>query len=329
MNELFDEILSCGSCPQIDVITDSNKSIVESHLADVHNGISVTAFIIAKRPEERQWLQDTYEEAKDYLDDNFPTKFLRHFEQCAWELCTFRYLKENNVEIYLPERDAGPDFDTSIGYVECIAVTRGFAANAIPIMQASILREDGTFDSDISFEPVPTNAIKLRISAGMSEKIRKYTGYEAKEWFNQTKPRLIALNWNADGAVMVSDSRNIATNAGLQTLFGTGYPEIIINPQTNQVIDERLSREPVLTNANNSPIGVGYFGKEPGSDESRIDGVIMSSKWPGSYNSANFRAVNNPFTQGIDIEAFNVGLRTHAALDEDGRGISLETFPSS
>ena len=329
MNNLFQEILLCETCPQVDVINDENEEIVKSHLANTHSGVSVTAFIIALRTEERQWLQDVYDEAKDYLDDNFPTKFLRHFEQCAWELCTYKYLRENEIDIYLPERDAGPDFDTSIGYVECIAVTRGLKANAIPIMQASVLREDGTFDPDISFEPVPTNAIKLRISAGMSEKIRKYTGYETEEWFNHSKPRVIALNWNAEGAVMVSDSRSIATNAGLQTLFGTGYSEIVIDTETHEVIKERLTREPVLTNVNNSPIDVGYFAKEPENDESRIDGVIMSSKWPGSYDSTNFRAVNNPFAEGIDLDAIAIGLKTYATLDEDGRGISLDTFPHS
>lgn len=323
MNELFGEILNCSDCPLVDVITDDNQATVQSHIDTRHPGISLTAFVIAHRPQERQWYDQTYAEAKAYLDANFASRFLRHFDQSAWELCTYKFLVDNGIEVFPPTQEAGPDFDTAIGYVECIAITRGTFRNAIPYMSASVLREDGTLDGEITAQEVPTNAIKLRIASGFTEKKRKYAGYTAQNWFDTSKPRIIAINWSCEGSVIASDSRNIATNAALQALFGTGYPEIVL--KDGEVIDERLSKIPVLKNANNSPVDVAFFAKPPEDEAHRIDGVILSSKNPVIYRPSMFRIVGNPFTNSMDIRAFSIGIKTITKLDESEQNIFVKT----
>lgn len=320
MDQLFQEIVECANCPNINQITDENQILVEDHLRDAHPGISATAFVIAHRPDERNHLQSIYEEARAYLDDDFSAVFLREFEQRAWELCVFKYLKANGVTIYSSSRRAGPDYDTDIGYVECIAVMRGAGANAVPIPQASVLQEDGTFYPEVSAQPVPTNEIKMRISSAFAEKQRKFEGYCTQQWFNTEKPRIIAINWHCEGTTWQSDSRNIAINASLQTLFGTGFPEIVINTETSSVVDERLSHVPILRNANNAPIDVGYFARPPESEEKRIDGVILSSAWSGFCRHETYRAVNNPFTNKMDMQRITIGYKTI-----DGAGIRINS----
>ena len=246
MPNLFEEILSCADCPNVDVITDQNQQEIETHLDSAHrrgeNKISRTAFVIAHRDEDRERIQALYEEAKAYLDSDYAPDFLYHFEQRTWELDVFKYLKGNGVEIFQSSRRVGPDFDTSIGYVECIAVTRGVNDNAVPYPKAAMMQKDGTID-EIEFQPVPTNAIKLRISSAMGDKTAKYALYYQQDWFEKDKPRIIAINWFADGSVWASDHRDISTNASLQTLFGTGYPEIVIDPRTHEVIKEQIRKK--------------------------------------------------------------------------------------
>ncbi len=327
---LFDEILNCESCPRIDVITDENQQEVEDHLNNTHkrgnDRLSTTAFVIAHRPEEKDRLQELYDEMSEYLDGDYVSDFLYHFDQRTWELCVLKYLKENKVDVKKPERRAGPDFDTSLGYVECIAVTRGVADNAIPNPKAAIMHKDGTLD-EIEFHPVPTNAIKLRISSAINDKTNKYEGYSRQDWFDKSKPRLIAINWFADGTVWASDHREISTNASLQTLFGTGYPQITIDPTTHEVIDESLEQVPILKKVNDSEVAVGYFARPPESDERRIDGIMLSSKWPGLYVPESFRTVSNPFTNGVDLDALSLGLRTYTSIDEINNKIRIETIP--
>ncbi len=308
-------------CPNINETNDRNQTIVDDHLRIAHPGISATTFIVAQRIDERKRIQSLYEEAYDYLDNNFANVFLREFDQRSWELCTYKYLKENGVTIFKSSSDEGPDFNTDIGYVECIAVTRGSGKNAIPIPQASILQEDGTFYPEVDALEVPTNEIKMRISSAYSEKQRKYEGYYSKHWFDKEKPRLIAINWHCEGTSWQSDSRNIMTNASLQTLFGTGFPEIVIDPSTKKVVDERLSHIPIIKNAKGSPINVGYFAMPPSSDQKRIDGVILSSKWAGLCMPQTYRIVNNPFTNTIEFDYISIGHKTIATLD--GSGIKI------
>ena len=327
---LFDEILNCDTCPDVDVITDENQQEVEDHLNSTHrhgqDRISTTAFIVAHRPDDRKRLEDLYNESKDFLDSDYIPDFLYHFDQRTWELDVLKFLRDNNVEVYPPERSVGPDFDTALGYVECIAVTRGVADNAVPLPKAAIMHKDGTMD-EIEFQPVPTNAIKLRISSAISDKMAKYERYCQQDWFDKNKPRIIAISWFADGSVWASDHRDISTNASLQTLFGTGYPQITIDPNTHEVVSEGLSQEPVLRKANNSEIPVGYFAKPPESDDKRIDGVILSSKWPGLYAPDSFRTISNPFTGGVNLDALSLGLRSYTSINDEGNGIKIETLP--
>lgn len=303
--------------------TDEGKAIM-AHLVSSHPEISGDAFVTANRKEDRERIQRLYEQAHDYLDSDFSTNFLKQFEARSWELAVYKYLIDNDVTVYENTRTAGPDFDTSIGYVECKVVKRGDGGNAVPIMQASTYDEEtGEFDA-IDAQPVPMNEIKLRISSAYVEKRRKYEGYTTKPWFDQSKPRIIAINWYCGGTAIVANPLNVSTNAALQVLFATGYPEITINSQDHSVVSSGLSRVPTLTNANGESFSIGYFADQPESNKKRIDGIIHTNSWPGLYRPDTFMAVNNAFTSQFDINRIHIGGRAICNMGENSFSVQMK-----
>lgn len=326
MNQLFDEILNCNECPDTDVIfieTDEGKAIM-AHLESVHPGVSGDAFVTAKRKDDRDRIQALYENAHDYLDADFGDVFLRQFEARAWELDVYQYLVDNGVEVYKNIQTMGPDFDTSIGYVECKVVKRGDGGNAVPLMEAAVYDEATGSFTEVDAQPVPMNEIKLRFSSAYAEKRRKYEGYYDRSWYDKEKPKLIAINWYCGGSAMVTNSFDVSTNAALQVLFATGYPQITIDPRDNSVVSSQLSRELTLTNANGETFDVGYFAKPESSDKSRIDGIIHTNSWPGLYLPERIMAVNNAFSGRFDISQISLGTRAVCEIGEKSFSVKME-----
>lgn len=323
--ELFDEITNCSGCLKVEALDDSNTFVIKKHLVDAHRSASTYAYIIAvadRLSAERQWIQSTYDEAKEYLDSNFANGFLQSFESRCWELSVYRYLTDSGITINKPLQSAGPDFDTSIGYVECVAVSRGNGNNAIPLLKAGKINEDGTV-TGMEFQEVPTNPTQLRISAVLSEKVRKYEIYSSQPWFDTGKPRIIAVNWYAEGASFgTGSSFDVTRDPMLRTLFGTGPLQLTIDTQMNEVIKQQPVRQLTIHNANGTEIEVHYFAKEPDSEERRIDGVISSEKAPFMYHGHDFRVINNPFGKPINMDAFGIGHKTITKLDERGFSIT-------
>ncbi|HEX7483933.1 MAG TPA: hypothetical protein VF281_02145 [Candidatus Saccharimonadales bacterium] len=323
---IFDEILSCKDCPDTDVIfieTDEGKATM-AHLESAHPGVSGDAFVTAKRKNDRDRIQNLYDKAKDYLDVDFSSKFLREFEARTWEMAVYQYLVENGITVNKNVQTEGPDFDTSIGYVECKVVKRGDSHNAVPVMQAATYNEEtGTFD-DVDAQPVPMNEIKLRFSSAYAEKTRKYEGYYNKDWYDKEKPKLIAINWYCGGTALVANPMNVSTNAVLQVLFATGYPKLVINTKDNSITSSELTRELTLTNAKGASFDVGYFAKPYDSEESRIDGIIHTNSWPGLYYPERFMAVNNAFSNKFDIKQVHIGGRAFCKIEEDGFSVKME-----
>lgn len=326
MNQLFDEILNCDECPDTDVIlveTDEGKATI-AHLESAHPGVSGDAFVTAKRKNDRDRIQALYENARNYLDSDFSEKFLREFEARTWELDVYKYLVDNGIEVYENTRTEGPDFDTSIGYVECKVVKRGDGGNAVPLMEAAVYNEATGSLTEVDAQPVPMNEIKLRFSSAYAEKRRKYEGYYDKPWYVKEKPRLIAINWYCGGSAIVTNSFDVATNAALQVLFATGYPEITINPKDNSVVSSQLSRALTLTNANGETFDVGYFAKPEPTDKSRIDGIIHTNSWPGLYLPGRMMAVNNAFSGRFDISRISLGTRAVCKMGESSFSVKME-----
>ena len=323
---LFDEIINCTDCPKVEALNDENSQTIKQHLVDAHRGASTNAYIIAvaKRCSDvKDWIQQTFDEAKQYLDADFATNFLVDFEQRCWELSVYRYLADCGININLPTQNEGPDFDTSIGYVECVAVRRGDGANAIPLLKASILRADGTWTEGGGFQPVPTNEAQLRISTAIVTKIGKYEGYTAKQWFDHNKPRLIAVNWWADGSAFgVGSSHDVTTDPMLRTLFGTGPLQLRIDSQTHEVIDQQPIRQLTIPNANGTEIDVHYFAKQEDNVNRQIDGIISSAESPFVYHGDDFRIINNPFGRAINMDIFAKGNKTVTELSDTGFSIT-------
>lgn len=326
MKQLFDEILSCKNCPDTSVIfieTEEGKATM-AHLATAHPGVSGDAFVTAKRKEDRDRIQALYENAHDYLDVEFGDVFLYQFEARAWELDVYRYLVDNGIEVYKNSQTMGPDFDTSIGYVECKVVKRGDGDNAVPLMEAAVYDEAKGTITEVDAQPVPMDEIKLRFSSAYVEKRRKYEGYYDRTWYDKEKPKLIAINWYCGGSAMVTNSFNVSTNAALQVLFATGYPQITINLSDDSIESSQLSRVLTLTNANGETFDVGYFAQPEVSDKSCIDGIIHTNSWPGLYLPERMMAVNNAFSNKFDISRINLGTRVVCGLSEKSFSVKME-----
>lgn len=322
---LFNEIITCADCPKVEALDDSNTITIEQHLLNAHRGASTYAYIIAvaKRCEaERDWIDSTYAAAKDYLDSDFSSNFLVDFLSRCWELCIYQYLIDNGITINIPGQQAGPDFDTSIGYVECVAVKRGEGSNAIPLLQASVLNSDGTWSGEMEMQPVPTGSAQLRISNGISEKIRKYQGYVDQSIIDASRPRIIALNWYADGSSLSAASSVMNYHPVMRTLFAMGPTQITINSETGDAIDNIVTQQPVVPNANGTGIDMVYFMKPITDDRDRIDGVIVSGKAPFVYSPDEFQSINNPFSNGFDIEGISIGEKIKALAHDKGVTIS-------
>ena len=323
---LFDEITKCTKCPKVESLNDENSQSIKQHLKDAHRGVSTNAYIIAvanRCADVKGWIQQTFDNAEQYLDTDFPSNFLVDFEQRCWELSTYQYLVDCGISINIPAQREGPDFETSVGYIECIAVKRGDGANAIPLLEASILRSDGTWTEGGGFQPVPTNEAQLRISTALTTKTGKYEGYTTKQWFDHSKPRLIAVNWWADGSSFgVGSSSDVTTDPMLRTLFGTGPLQFRIDSRTHEVIDQQPVRQLTIPNANGTEIEVHYFAKAEENSNRQIDGVISSAESPFIYRGEEFRAINNPFGKTIDMDVFSKGHKTITELDKDGFSVS-------
>jgi hypothetical protein len=325
---LFEEITNCSDCPKVEALNDENTQSIKQHLKDTHRGASTNAYMIAvanRCDYIKNWIQQTYESAKQFLDDDFAKNFLVDFEQRCWELSVYQYLVDCGISINIPAQREGPDFETSVGYIECIAVKRGDGANAIPLLEASILRADGTWIEGSGFQPVPTNEAQLRISTAITTKTGKYEGYTTKQWFDHSMPRLIAVNWWADGSSFgVGSSSDVTTDPMLRTLFGTGSLQLRIDSQTHEVIDQQPVRQLTIPNANGTEIEVHYFAKEEENANRQIDGIISSAKSPFIYYGDEFRVINNPFGKAIDMVVFTKGHKTITELTNNGFNVSSD-----
>lgn len=300
---LFQELDDCDSCPNLIHTRGENEAIIQQHLQTVHPGVNATAFVVAKRHgEERKGLQHWYDRAKDYLDRDFHTRFIREFDKLSWELVVFKHLTESGIAINTSQ-SAGPDFDTEIGYIECICLGQGHGDNAIPIPKAAVIDEDGVLHGEIEFQPVPLNHMKLRVGSGFYDKQQVYKRYVQRGYIDPGKPRIIALNWYSDGAAALHGRGHMEHDPAIQTIFGSGNRQITIDTTNGEVTDSSLAHEPIISKANGQVIDVGFFARQIDDDTERIDGVILSNEWPGSLRLEHARVINNPMSQvNLDLK---------------------------
>lgn len=324
---LFKELDECKSCPPYDVFTDENQSEIENHLATVHKGIGGNAFVLAKRPNGyRIELQSIYNEAARFLDKDFHTRFLRELDNLSWELAVYKHLRESGIEIY-PVSHTGPDFDTEIGYIECISVGQGVGDNEIPLPTAAVIDEDGNIHGEFEFQEVPVVDMKLRVSSGFYDKQQKYKRYVDRQYIDPTKPRVIAINWHCDGAAWMAGRGDIEHDPAVQAIFGSGNRQITIDTVSGNITDNRIAHVPVISKRNGQNIDVGYFIREIIDESERIDGVILSEVWPGSLSLDDTRVINNPMSKiFFDIDALS-SASGFKATKNDATGM-IDLLPS-
>jgi hypothetical protein len=330
VNNLFLELDDCKSCPPYDVVTDENQAEIISHLASTHPGVGATAFVLAKRPnDERVSLQAIYDEAAPFLDQDFHTRFLRELDKLSWELNVYKHLRESGININ-PVQHTGPDFDTDLGYIECICVGQGEGDNEIPLPKVATIDKDGNIDGEIEFQSVPVDEMKLRVSSGFYDKQQKYKRYVERNYIDPTKPRIIAINWHCDGAAWMAGRGTIENDPAIQAIFGSGNRQITIDPTSGNVTDSRIAHVPFVRKRNGQDIDVGFFIRKITDDAERIDGVILNNGWPGSLSLDYTRVINNPMSSvSFDLEALSTASGFKASKNKQIGMIDLSPTASS
>lgn len=324
MPNLFSELDNCESCPDYDKVTDENEVEIEEHLAAAHIGIGATAFVLAKRPNgERVRLQAVYDQAVNYLDKDFHTRFLRELDELSWELNVFEHLRKSGIKIH-PVQHVGPDFDTEIGYIECVCVGQGKGDNKIPLPKVATIDKYGNIEGDFELQEVPVDEMKLRIAGGFYTKQQIYKRYEDRGYIDPTKPRIIALNWHADGASWMSGRGPVENDPATQAIFGFGNRELTIDTATGKVTDNKVAHVPIVTKPSGTLIDVGFFSRKVSNDNPRIDGVILSERWPGPLSLDDTKSVNNPMSDvDLEVEKLTSTKRFRATRNDQNGMIDL------
>lgn len=322
-DNLFAQFDSCSTCPKYEFINDENRDEVVTHLASNHKGVGLDAYVLANRPDERDRLQKIYNEAKGYLDNDFANRFVSEIDNLSWELTVYKHLRDSGIKIN-SNQSTGPDFDTEIGYIECVCVGRGAAQNAIPLPKAAVIDGDGNIKGEINFEPVPVNEMKLRVSSGYQEKQRKYINYVNNGIINPQSPRIIAINWYCEGASWMTGRRSAQNDPAVQCIFGFGNLEVTFDTETGNIISSQLSQAPTVPKFNGEEIEVGYFNREVSSDSERIDGVILSNVRPTSLDLSSTRSINNPKSDtNFEIERLSTTAQHRASVNPESSMIDL------
>lgn len=213
---------------------------------------------IEKRKEKFNKLWVNY---KPYADSNFLSEIKTNFHQRTWEMYVGNVLLRNNLKI--ESYNEGPDFIIdNIGYLECIAPTRGDNMNPDSVPELYVAKTP----EEISVRDVPVDKIILRITQAIKDKaLIQYENWKSKKWFDDKKPFIIAIN-TAD----LQYPEDINMPYVIKALFGFQFMQI--NIKTG---DKNYSHRNVIEKSNKTNIPVTYF-IDP--DFNFISGVLFSNK---------------------------------------------------
>lgn len=215
--------------------------------------------------EARELIETLWLKTSPYLERGIPNRLRFELHACFWEMYLTAVLLDQKLPVILTEKRrhrAGKGPDIQVGSVEAwfeaMAATAGEGPDAVP----------GYSFED--FAPVPDEAFKLRLTAAIQEKLRKYQHYLGKGLVNPSEPFVIAVN---GGAVPHVYQESFPPRI-VCALFPFGHEVIRFDLRTNTFGDSYFTYQGAVTKKSGVAIPTTFFEQE----ESRgISAVVYST----------------------------------------------------
>lgn len=191
---------------------------------------------------------------------------LQEFYSVVHELRVYKYVSSLGFEIKAADdTKPGPDFITSLGYIECTNATKGEPGTPERLYLDNRLR--GTMNRNQAALP--------RLSSSIMDKSKKFKIYLDQHKINADIPCIIALSTS-----IFSNEFNSSLNIDLlqQILYGIGCRTMTFNLKTNQFIDEKAETHTYqgtgIKPPKNTQLPLNFFS---GQEYEHIAGVILNN----------------------------------------------------
>jgi hypothetical protein len=244
--------------------------------------------IESSRPEPqeaRALIESLWRKTTPYLEQSIPNRLRFELHACFWEMYLAGVLLDQKLpvaanDIRQHRRGRGPDIQVGSveAWFEAIAATAGEGPDAVP---------------GYSFgecEPVPDEAFKLRLTAAIWEKLRKYQEYLKDGLVSESEPFVIAVN----GGAVPHVYQEIFPPRIVGVLFPIGTEVVRFDPQTNTFGDSYFMYQGEVRKKSGASIPTTFFERE----ETRgISAVIYSTVEAFNCRCAlgyDFTLVHNP-----------------------------------
>lgn len=228
---------------------------------------------------------------------------LQEFHSIIHEIKVYDYIANTlNFEINVFRDDKpGPDFNTAIGYIECVQITKGTSANRAKVN--SILDNDfNRFESTIP-----------RFTSVLHDKLEKFKIYLKEKIIMTERPRLIAITPGSFG----SDINTLGIEIALQrVLYGIGYQKLQTDSGISSVEYTKIVNYKHKSSSEKF-IELDLLSK---SDYSIISGVIYTSVSLGeklSFKNVKLY-INSNAIHPIALSFYEFFETFHLVSDEDG-----------
>lgn len=211
---------------------------------------------------------------------------LQEFYSIVHELRTYQYLKILGINTVAQNDNlAGPDFNSDIGYIECVSVTKGKIGTAErQFLDAQLA---GIMNRYLSALP--------RITSAIFDKKKKFSDYLNKNILSSDKPLIIAVNTSIFSNEFHSD---LIINLTLKILYGVGAQSLPYNLATNSFVEQNGFQTHIFDERGKKSVdkelSLNYFALD---DFRIISAIIM---------------VNNSIGENLNNKYFNIFINPNA-----------------
>ena len=213
---------------------------------------------------------------------------LQEFYSIVHELRFYQYMKNLGRHIIAADDNkAGPDFNTELGYIECVCASKG----ATGTLERKCLDERLNQSMNRYIAALP------RLSSVILDKKKKYESYLRHNKIDEKKPCIIAINSSIFSNEFNSD---LNLDLILKILYGIGCTTMRFNLETNQFLEDaecesRLYEDTGLKPPKNIELQFNYFSEK---EFENISGVILNNNSIGEeLKKEYFCLFLNPFAR--------------------------------
>lgn len=199
------------------------------------------------------------------------------------EIEVFDFLKKEGLDVKMhTDKKSGPDIDCTLGYIECVSITKGDGENG------------EYFEEIIDGAHNGYKAGESRISSNLYDKWNKYEKYLNDNVIERNKPRIIAIS-----TTMLSNRvhHTLSSVSIIKVLYGIDNPIWLFEKSGNRFIyvGEEYSYDDIIHKKNTIVKGAYFTNKL----YHNISAVVLN---------------NNAFTEEITEDRFEIYLNPYADI---------------